>query len=329
MRALKALTALAVVVAVIWCGYWFVGARALDRAIEQGLAHLPEVEVQDHSIQGFPNRFDVTFTEPRIRVAGAEWQAPFVQIFALSYRLNHLIAVFAQDQLWQRGDLSVAVHAQDLRASLQMEPGLDLPLRALTLVGEDLDLSLPEATHGLDRLRLASRRIGEREHQLVALAEGVFPDPALMDRLDPQRHWPRRIEALRLDAEAEVDRPLDRHLFDGTEPQLTRLTLTGGHATWEGVDIDVTGRLTPGLDGALSGDATAVIQGWRQLLATLRDAGIIAPDLESGLEPALAAMAAGSEGETLEVPLSVVEGEVRLGPLWLGTLPRLVPGLGG
>jgi len=329
MRALKALTALAVVAAVIWCGYWFVGARALDRAIEQGLAHVPEIEVQGHSIQGFPNRFDVTFDQPRIRLAGAEWQAPFVQVFALSYRLNHLIAVFAHDQLWQVGPMSVAVHSQDLRASLQMEPGLDLPLRAVTLVGEDLDLALPDATHGLDRLRLASRRIGEREHQLVALAEGIFPDAALMDRLDPQRHWPRRFETLRLDAEATFDRALDRHLFDGPEARLTRLTLTGAHATWEGVDIDVTGRLTPGVDGALSGDATAVIQGWRQLLVTLREAGVIAPDLESGLEPALAAMAAGVEGETLEVPLSVVEGEVRLGPLWLGTLPRLVPGLGG
>jgi Uncharacterized protein conserved in bacteria (DUF2125). len=147
-----------------------------------------------------------------------------------------------------------------------------------------------------------------------------------MEALDPQRLWPRRYEVLRLDAEAEFDRPLDRHLFDGTEPRLARLTLTGAHATWEGVDIDIAGRLTPGADGALAGDATAVIDGWRQLLAMLRDGGVITPDLQSGLEPALAAMAAGAEGDRLEVPLSVTAGEVWLGPLWLGTLPRLAVG---
>ncbi|MCB1390440.1 MAG: DUF2125 domain-containing protein [Rhodobacteraceae bacterium] len=327
MRALKWVTALAVLATAVWCGYWFVGARALDRVIDQGLAHLPEVSVQDHHIQGFPNRFDVTFDAPHIRVDGAEWQAPFVQLFALSYRLNHVIAVFAHDQLLLAGDTGAALHSEDLRASLLMEPGLDLPLDAVTLVGQQLDLSVDGGTTGIDRLRLASRRIDDRVHQLVALAEGVFPDPRAMDSLDPQRLWPRRFDVLRLDAEAEFDRVLDRHLFDGPEPQLARLTLTGLHATWEGVDIDIAGRLTPGRDGALSGDVSAVVSGWRRLLVLLRDSGVLTPDLHDGLEHALAAMAAGQDGQSLEVPLSVVDGEVRLGPLWLGTLPAVVPAI--
>src|SRR5690606_31763771 len=111
MRALKALTVLAVVATFIWCGYWFVGARALDRAIGQGLAHVPALSTEGHTIRGFPNRFDITFDAPHLRAEGVDWQAPFVQVFALSYRLNHLIAVFAHDQLLQAGGLSVAVHS--------------------------------------------------------------------------------------------------------------------------------------------------------------------------------------------------------------------------
>lgn len=326
MRALKALTALAVIAAVIWCGYWFVGARALERTLRQGLARSAEVEVQDLVLRGFPNRFDVTFTEPRIRAAGVEWGAPFVQFFALSYKLNHLIAVFAHDQFATLGGVETTIHSADLRGSLVLEPGLDLPLEALTLVGADLDLMQTGATQSIDRLRLASRRTGAREHQLVALAEGVFPDPAMMDRIDPERLWPRRFDRLRLDAEAEFDRPLDRHLFDGIEPALARLTLTGAEAAWTGVDIAVSGRLTPDATGALTGDVTAAVTGWRDLLATLGAAGLLTPELQATLASTLGTMAEAAEGDRLIVPLSVVSGEVRLGPLWLGLLPRLVTG---
>ena len=328
MRALKALTALAVIATVIWCGYWFVGARALDRAIRQGLAQAPEVEAQDFAIQGFPNRFDVTFTEPRIHAGGAEWGAPFVQVFALSYKLNHLVAVFAHDQFLHANGVETAIHSSDLRASMVMEPGLDLPLDAATLVGADLDLVQAGTTQAIDRLRLASRRTGERLHQVVALAEGVFPDPAMMDQLDPDTLWPRHFDTLRLDAEAEFDRPLDRHLFDGIEPALTRLTLTGAEAAWAGVDVAVSGRLTPDENGALTGDVTAAISGWRALLATLGGAGLVTPELQATLATTLATMAEAAEGDRLAVPLSVVAGEVWLGPLSLGVLPRFAPGAG-
>lgn len=323
MRVLKALTALAVIATALWCGYWFVGERALDRAIRQGLAHVPEVSAQDFTILGFPNRFDVTFTEPRIDLRGAEWAAPFVQVFALSYKLNHLVAVFAHDQVLRADGVETSVHSSDLRASMLMEPGLDLPLEAATLDGADLDLAQGATRHAMDRLRLASRRIGPRAHQLVALAEGVFPDPALMDRLDPDALWPRRFETLRLDAEAEFDRPLDRHLFDGTEPALIRLTLTGAEAAWNGVDIAATGRLTPDEAGLLAGDVTLHVTGWRALLATLGAAGLLTPEQQATLAGTLAPMQDAGQDERLEVPLAVVAGVVHLGPLALATLPRL------
>lgn len=326
MRAIKALTALAVIATLLWCGYWFVGERALDRAIRHGLAQVPEVEAQDFSILGFPNRFDVTFTEPRIHLDGVEWGAPFVQLFALSYKLNHLVAVFAHDQFLRAGGTETTVHSTDLRASLLMEPGLDLPLSAFTLVGEQLDLGQDGATQGIDRLRLASRRTGERVHQLVALAEGVFPDAAMMDRLDPDALWPRHFDRVRLDAEAEFDRPLDRHLFDGIEPALTRVTLTGADVAWTGVEISAAGRLTPDDEGALVGDVTVTVTGWRALLATLGAAGALSPEQQATLAATLPTMATGGQTDQLTVPLTVVAGEVWLGPLALGPLPRLALG---
>jgi len=321
MRAIKALTVLAVLATLGWGGYWFAGAQALDRVITTALARAPGISADSHSIRGFPNRFDVTLERPRLALPGGEWSAPFVQFFALSYRLNHLIAVFAQDQALRLTGLDARLHAQGLRASVVMEPGLDLPLDRVSLVGESLGLTLNGLVHATDRLRLASRRLDAVTHEVVALAETVFPDPALMDALDPQRDAPRRFDLLRLDAELAFDRPLDRHLLDGREARLTRVTLTGGQAAWDGVEIALTGRLTTDSNGALAGEMTAAIIGWPVLLESLRASGIVDDQFHALLSQTLATMAAG--GDVLEIPLSVVAGEVRLGPLVLGFLPRL------
>ena len=61
----------------------------------------------------------------------------------------------------------------------------------------------------------------------------------------------------------------------------------------------------------------------RALLARLRDQGVLTPDYHELLSTTLAPMAIGTEGDTIEAPLSVVAGDVYVGPLLLGTLPRI------
>ena len=67
---MRTLTVLVVAVMVLWGGYWFVGARALDAAVTQWADGLPaqgtEASYTDISVQGFPNRFDLTIADPVI-----------------------------------------------------------------------------------------------------------------------------------------------------------------------------------------------------------------------------------------------------------------------
>ena len=155
------------------------------------------------------------------------------------------------------------------------------------------------------------------------LAENVFADTAVMERRDPDGLWPRQYTEVRLDAELEFDRPLDRHLFDGSEPTVTRLTLTGGRLAWGESTIGLAGRLTPGDTGQLSGDIVLTITGWTALMARTRAAGLLSDDNRGLLSPVLNALAAEVRDDRLEVPLAVVDGDVRIGPLLLGSLPLL------
>jgi len=320
---MRILAGLAILATALWCGYWFVGRTALDRAIVAGLAATPEVTVAGHSIAGFPNRFDVTFDEPRLTDGALTWRAPFVQVFALSYRLNHLLAVFAHDQQITAPGLDATIHSEDLRASLVMEAGLDLPLDRLTLVGQALDLDVNATHHQIDTLRAASRRSDAVRHELAIVLEGALPDPAEMDRLDPQRIWPRRFDLLRLDAEVEFDAALDRHVVQGQPPRVTRLTLTGAQVRYEATDITLTGRLTPNAEGLLSGDLTVTVAGFHDLMRRARDAGLMPPEHDALMTMALQGLVSPDDPDRIEAAFAVVDGEVRMGPILVGSLPPL------
>jgi hypothetical protein len=320
---MRILAVLAVLATLAWGGYWVVGSRALDRAITAGLAATPEITVADHRILGFPNRFDVTLDAPRVSANGVEWTTPFLQIFALSYRLNHVIAVFAPDQRLVASGIDALLHNDDLRASLVMEPGLDLPLDRFSLVGQGLELSLAGNTHRAEGLRAASRRIAEREHDVVLLLETVFPDTGLMDRADPEHIWPRRFDVLRLNAEVELDRAIDRHAIGGPEPRVQRLTLTGARMAWPGTDLTATGRLTPGADGLLSGDMAVSVTGWRALMQSARVAGLMPAEHDALITLATQGLVSADDPNRIDAAFSVVNGVVWLGPVQVGQIPAL------
>ncbi len=323
MRALKLLTGLAVAATLGWCGYWFVGARALDRVLAEGLARVPQVSAAGHSVAGFPNRFDVTLDQPRIAQGGVEWSAPFLQVFALSYRLNHLLAVFAPDQVLRLSGTELLLHTDDLRASVVMEPGRDLPLREAVLVGTGIEVRAEGTLTRVERLRLASRTQSARVQQVALVVEGLRPDAETLTRLDPAAHWPRHFSLLRLDAEVETDRPLDRHALSGPSPRLERLSMTGFRLGWEGTDIALSGRLTPDAQGVLSGEVVLRVEGWPALLARARASGLLDPGAPGLLGLLLDSLPSEADGDRIEVPLAVVAGDLRLGPLLLGTLPPL------
>lgn len=329
MRMIWGLLVVAIIATIAWGSYWFVGARAMDRAVGAVLQGNPAVSAQSHSVQGFPNRFDLTLNAPEVAQGGWQWRAPFVQFFALSYRLNHVIAVFAHDQQFTRpGQFTqpgqeISLHTTDMRASLVMESGLALALERFALVAEAPALSTAGETHRADAARLASEASGPQRHRLVIELENAFPDPAAMAIYDPQGHWPRRFDIVRLEGEAEFDRPLDRHALEGAPPRLTGLALTGARLVFDGSAITARGRLEPDARGYLSGEVVLEVQGWRELMRRARDAGLMPAEHDTLATLGLQSMTDPENPDRLEAPLTVRAGDVMVGPVVLGSIPPI------
>ena len=229
MRALLAVILLA---AGLWSAYWVIGSRstlaAFERWFDARRAEGWVAEAGTLGVQGFPNRFDVVLGDVILAdpATGLAWEAPRFQIDALSYRPNHVIAVWPETQRIATPQEKFRLESQDMRASLVLAPDTALASRRMTLTAEFLRITpeaRPEETTALSTLSLAAERLEGAEYRLGLRAEGLTLAAPSRARLDPEGRLPDRIEGFSADVTATFDKPWDRTAIERARPQPTRL----------------------------------------------------------------------------------------------------------
>ena len=223
------LTGLVVVLGCLWCGYWFLGARGFEAGAEHWFTNMEAAgkvaRYQALDVNGFPNRFDLTVTEPQIGdpASGITWQAPFLQILSLSYKPWHVIAAFPPTQQITLPYDAVTVQSGKLQASVVVQPVPTLPLDRSVVIGEDL-VALGES--GWD-IRAASMHFATRldatradMHEIGVEVTGLQPDARLTAALGSV--LPDQISLLRVGVSAGFTAPIDRMLLQ-SRPQITQL----------------------------------------------------------------------------------------------------------
>ncbi len=318
------------VAAGLWGGYWFVGATALERAVRGWLASAPPgVQAAGADVAGFPNRFDLTLTGLVVGTPGeVVWQAPFVQVFALSYKPWHLIAAFPTEQRLTLPDGTVLVATADkLQASLIVTPSRAVALDRIVVIGAGLGLraeGLPGVAVG--SLRLATRRDGARTntHEIGLDVTGLRPDPGLL--VAPvDRPLPEGDATLRLDAFIGFSAPLDRYAGD-TQPRPVMIEVKEARFVWGDLVAEATGQITADADGLAAGQIDLGLTGWDSAIALAVATGVLRPEIApTWAELARRLAEASPKPGRITLPLVFAGGQMRLGPLPLGPAPRLVP----
>ncbi|MDO9641395.1 MAG: DUF2125 domain-containing protein [Pseudotabrizicola sp.] len=325
---MRAVLWIATVLVVLWSGYWFVGKITVERGFEGFVQAAPEngltVAQAGYRVAGFPNRFDLTVTEPRVTDQRSEirWEAPFVQVFSLSYRPWHVIAAFAPQQTLRTPGEDITLQSGKLQASVVVSPTTALTLDRTTFVGDEI-----RATSSLgwvlaaDTLRFALRSDPSLTNTYDIGLEllNLSPDPALVARLP---ELPPQISITRINANATLSAPLDRFAGE-TRPDLTALTLREAVMTWGALSLSAKGDLRV-VNGLPEGRIDLRATGWRNLAVLAASLGLITPEFAPTMTNMMQA-AAGSSGDpdVLEMPLIFEGGQMLLGPLPLGPAPRL------
>ena len=336
---MRKLLVLLLVGSALWSGYWFVGSNAIRQGAEDWFAQAAsqglEAETASLDVVGFPNRFDLKLTGVSLRdpAQGIGWQAPFAEVYAMTWKPWHIIAALPPEQVVTLPDQSVTLTAEGLLASVRARPATDVPLAAVVVEsGAFQAQSTAGWTAGAARA-VASVSADEEvpgagdapnAYVLSVALTDLAPDPAALQKIVAEAGLPPQIATVRLLATATLTAPLDRFASQ-TNPRLATLDLTDSLVAWGDLSITATGAIAPDDNGFAAGRIDFSVTNYQRLVPALVAAGAIKPEIAQTVENMLAALAQETgDPNLLQLPLILEGGRVSLGPLPLGPAPRLI-----
>jgi hypothetical protein len=326
----------------LWSGYWFAGSSAIQTGAEQWFADAAAqglvAEKTALTVQGFPNRFDLTVEGVKLAdpASGIAWQAPFAQIFAMTWKPWHIIAAFPPEQVLTLPDQALTIGSQDLMASLRTQVSTDLPLAETRIAGTSLSLTSDLGwTLALGEFTVGFRAVpdlGTSGYEFGFDLAPLTPDPGFLAAVKavsipdlPPSDLPETIEALSGSILLTLSAPLDRHMGD-THPHPTRIEIGNLDLVWGALSVTASGAVEADSNGYAAGKITVQITNWDRLPALLVAAGAIKPELAPTVVKGMQALASQSPDlKVLSLPLVLSDGQMSFGPFPLGPAPLMVP----
>lgn len=330
---MRGLTLLAVVLAALYSGYWFLGARTVETQATAALQSLRDqgwqVRYDSLATRGFPSRFDtrvvdLAVTQPPTGGPALRYEAPFVQAFALSYQPNRVILALPEVQTVTWGEaLRVTLRSDGLRASTRVSATTNVALQDTTVESGPIAVETSQGAGGsANRLLLALRPAPQAETSYDGFAEliGLGFDAGLTARLDPQDKHPDQIDRIALDLRLRLDRPLDRHLAAGPPARVEQVDIRDLTLLWGDMQLRGSGMLEVNAQGQLVGELPLTARNWREMIEVWVNSG----DIAAGVGDTYAKMLEGLSGgaDTVALPLIFGGGLMRLGIIPLGPAPR-------
>jgi hypothetical protein len=320
--------------AIGWGGYWFIAKAAVESGLKTWIdERRTEGWAADYAsleTKGFPSRFDTTIIDLQLAdpETGVAWTTPFFQILALSYRPNHVIAVWPKEQTIATPLQKTTLVTDTMRASVVLKPGTSLELDRAIFELDNLKLASTDGwTASIDKGSLASRlSVGKiNTHDVAVDATGFHPSRDLLDLLDPAGTLPDVFERLHIETTVAFDAPWDRYAIEDRRPQVTTFSLNKLDARWGKMDLQAAGEFDVDAAGNPTGRITIRAKNWREMLQLTVASGLIPSGLAPTIERALELLAEMSGNpETLDAPLTFQEGRMSFGPIPLGASPRIV-----
>lgn len=314
-----------------WTGYWWFGASKLEGAVTQWIADNPKagVSISDATVQGIPNRWDLTLTDLRLDLSAQSlrWQTPFAQVFAMTWKPWHVIAALPTGQTITYMDQTLSLNSSQMRADVIVHPSATLALQEVIADSADLELISNAGWRiGLGKL-LASLRedpTTANRYRVGLRLSDLIPDTSLTAAL-AQTGLPARMDEAFLDAHLTLSAPLDAGTAK-TMPFATVIDLDEARLTWADLQVVAKGQITPDAQGFAAGSIQITLNGWEKLPPLLVALGMVQPGMQQPITGMLTGMA-NKDGDPkgLEMTLLAKDGQLTLDALPLGPAPQMQP----
>lgn len=320
------------VATLLWCSWWAVGAWGLKAGLEAWLEDRRsagwQAEWADLSVRGFPNRFDVTLTDVQLADtrAGWVWTAPRFDTFALSYTPTDIRVHWPPMQRLQTEVQTLVLQGNQMVARAKLAPSEALTLRDVNMVFEGLQITSDQGWDTtLARAQLATRPLEDPlTYQLWFDATDWVPPIALFEMSADLESLPDALGQVHAELTVTFDAPWDRYALERARPQPTAIKIDKMQATWGQLELAVAGEMTVDSTGRPRGDVLVKARNWRDILALGVSSGMVPRDLAGPVEAGLGLLSQlAGHPETLDIPLSLRDGQMFVGPVSLGPGPNL------
>lgn len=327
---MKRLLFVIIAAAALYAGYWFVGSSSATAGFESWFSERRAegwvADVDSIETRGFPSRFDTTLSAISLADpdTGLAYSAPFLQIFALSYKPEHLIAVWPNEQTFSSPFGKAAITSEDMRASLIVKKNTSLALEKANFTADAVNIAIDTGeTLGTANALMAVQLVpaAQNTYQFgVDLKDVVLPEPKGL-RLEAGI-LPEALEYARGDVTAAFDAPWDLNALQSARPQPTRIDVKLIEAKWGQLELRLAGGFDVDTQGRASGQITIKAQNWRDILALSAATGAIPEQLIRPIEQGLSLLSGLSGNRnTLDLPLTLDAGLMKLGPIPIGPAP--------
>lgn len=331
MRAVKIL-ALAFL---LCCVIWAASAWGLRKTVSSWFAEQARqgwlAEYQALNTGGFPIHHDLRIIAPMLADpgTGAAWRAEWLRMRGRMIWPSPLRITFPDSpQRLSYFDQTATLTAQGMIIDLALAPGNALKVETLMLSSGPLALSL----EGAPRLRLSALVLDmqhipktETQYEIKAEVAELSPEGVLRQQLNGLDDLPQALSDLRLKATIEFDTEWDRRALEQQRPQPRFIALDEARAQWADLLLRLTGELSVDEFGRLTGDLAVRAENWRSLLSMAERVGLLPPQMRSGIDRVLSLFARQqATGDTLDIVLTLQQGQIWLGPLPVGTAPNLI-----
>ncbi|MFK7746714.1 MAG: DUF2125 domain-containing protein [Roseobacter sp.] len=332
---MRRLVWLSIVFAVLWTGWWFFAAQALQGGIVQWFedrrAESWQAEATSIEVSGFPLNLNATMDAPSLAdpETGLAFSTTRLDLQAPAWRPGYVTLAFPQDPIVFASPLGKRnILATNAQADLKLHNGAALEVREMALTSDAWKVSAPEGSIlEAQGLVLSMRQDSDTptryafDLQAPAFRLGDLPRAAFRVPAD----WPLTFDRLVVDMTADFDRPFDLTAVEVARPQPRRIDLAVADAVWGALSVRASAALEVSAAGLLTGELALQARNWREILILAETAGIVPPGVRPQAESILGALANGSGNpDTIDLKLTFRDGVVYLGFIPLGRAPVLI-----
>ncbi|MEM7546109.1 MAG: DUF2125 domain-containing protein [Pseudomonadota bacterium] len=334
---LKILAGVLAVAPFLWFAWWFIAASAQEEAVERWLQDRREqgwqAEVAEIDVRGFPNRLDTKLTEPTIAdtITGWSWEASRLDLRQVAYDPTFLVVEWPPEQRFSVPGARATLRSAEMEASLKVSSTTAFDLLRASFDLQNAAISADAGwTAAADRLtthiRLAPDAGPDNAYEFRMDALRIRPPEFLSRIADPTGTLPAHLEFAAAEGRIALDRPLNRYSLEGFSLSASAISLRSASAEWGGLRLSTTGSAVVDAEGYAEGEFDVTAANWREMLSTAVAAGAIGRGLADTLEAGLGFVARlGGDPNVLDVALTFRGGLARIGPVPVGTAPRMRP----